>query len=267
MAFNRNIVFALGAWLLASATPLFATTSALVVIGTTGSSSITADLDDAARNIQAGLIARGLAPDAIEVLGLDPQAGKITRQVVLDSLQKRKSLAAADEFWLVLLGFSGRTADDAPAFQVTGPRLTAADLKSALDAIPAQQFVFIGTSDSGSFIPVLMSPNRSVLAATREEGEIDLPRFPEAWAETLKDQPASSWKALAAQAAVLTDKLYADGSLAVGEHARLGDPETGKILEAPFGTDATSTPAEKSQSDGSMALLNASDIKVRDPNA
>ncbi len=55
----------------------------------------------------------------------------------------------------------------------------------------------------------------------------------------------------------------------MGEHARLGDPETGKILEAPFGVDAPAKPEEKPQTDGSMALINASDIKVdlRKPNA
>ena len=41
------------------------------------------------------------------------------------------------------------------AFQVSGPRLTVTDLKPALDAIPAQQFIFVGTSDSGGFVTIL----------------------------------------------------------------------------------------------------------------
>ena len=62
---------------------------------------------------------------------------------------------------------------------------------------------------------------------------------------------------------------YAEDNLAVGEHARLGDPVTGKILEAPFGVDTVAQAAPKPQADGSMALINAADIKVEihKPNA
>jgi hypothetical protein len=261
MPLYRNIVFALSATLLTSL-PLFAAPHALIVVGTTGSSSITNELGGAVDNIRSGLTARGFASDAIEVLGRDPADGKVTRDLVLESLKKQQTLSSQDEFWLILLGFSGRTDEGAPAFQVSGPRLSADDLKSVLDAIPAKQFVFVGTSDSGSFVPLLLTKNRTVLAATREEGEIDLPRFPEAWAETLKEQPKASWKALAAQAAILNDKTYAESNLAVGEHARLGDSDTGRVLEAPFGVDAEAQPEEKPQVDGSMALVSASDIKV-----
>ncbi len=227
------------------------------------------DLTEVAQEIHDGLIQRGFASDAVEVLKAQTPDDKVTAERIRQSLKKRQTLAATDEFWVILLGFSARNEEGAPAFQVAGPRLSASDLKSALDAIPAKQFVLVGTSDSGGFIPILLSKNRSVLAATREEGEIDLPRFPDGWAAALKENPHASWKEMAARAAALTEKEYTDNNLAYGEHAQLGDPDTGTVLEAPFGADALAQPAPKPEPDGAMALVNASDIKVeiRQPNA
>jgi hypothetical protein len=255
-------VLAWGAGWLLCGLPLLAAQNALIVVGMTGSPSITTDLVDVAQEIQDGLVKRGFAPNAVEILKSQSPDDKITADRIIQNLKKRQALQPQDEFWLILLGFAGRSGEGAHTFQVSGPRLVDTDLKTALDAIPARQFVFIGTSDSGGFVPVLLSKTRSVLAATREEGEIDLPRFPKAWADALKENPNAGWEEIAARAAVLTDKALSDESLAVGEHARLGDPETGQVLEAPFGVDAVAKPAEKPESSGSMALINAADIKV-----
>jgi hypothetical protein len=248
---------------------LFAAQNALIVVGITGDSTTTSELTEAAQAIRDGLVQRGFPPQNVEVLepsGADNKV--ITGDLILQSLKERQTLSGTDEFWLILLGFSGRNEDDAIAFQVSGPRLTATALKTALDSIPARQYVFVGTSDSGAFIPVLLGRNRAVLAATRDEGEIDLPRFPEAWAEALKEEPKAGWKEIAARAATLTEKAYADDNLAVGEHARLGDPETGQVLEAPFGADSTASATDQPEPGGQVPLLNASDIKVdiRKPN-
>ncbi|MCE0521987.1 MAG: DUF3857 domain-containing transglutaminase family protein [Methylacidiphilales bacterium] len=259
---------AVACWLVSIASA-FAARNALIVIGTTGDPTISSDLLHVAQTIQGGLVQRGFAPDAIEILGAPTAGEKITGDQVLASLKKRQTLAATDEFWLVLLGFSGRSAEGAMAFQVTGPRLTVAELKPALDAIPARQFVFVGTSDSGGYVAALLQANRNVLSATKEEGEIDLPRFPEAWAAALKENPQAGWKEIAARAAAIIKQTYVTDNLAQGEHARLGDPETGQVLEPPFGVDTVAQPAQAPASDGSMALVNASDIKVeiRKPNA
>ena len=255
-------------WCLSSL-PVVASQNALIVIGTTGGPSVATDLAAVAQDIRDGLVQRGFASDAVEVLKPQTPEDKVTTDRILQSLKARQKLAATDEFWLVLLGFSGRNAEGVPAFQVAGPRMGASDLKLALDAIPAKQFVLVGTSDSGGFVPILLSKNRSVLSATRGEGESDLPRFPDRWAAALKENPRADWKAIATRAAALTEKEYSDDNLAFGEHAQLGDPGTGDILEAPFGAEALAQPAPKPEPDGAMALVNASDIKVeiRKPNA
>jgi hypothetical protein len=269
MQINRSHVLAWGACWTIFSSGLFAAQNALIVIGTTGSSSVTAELAGAAADIRDGLVQRGFAPKAVEIQKPGDSGGRVTAERVLQGLDRRRTLGASDEFWLVLLGFSGRSEGGQPAFQVSGPRLTAAELKAALDTIPAAQFVFVGTSDSGGFVPILLAPRRTVLAATREEGEIDLPRFPEAWAVALKEKRSESWAAIAARASALTEKAYVEGNLSAGEHARLGDPATGRILEAPFGADSVATAARDSGPGGAMALLDASDIKVeiQKPNA
>ena len=153
MSTFRYIACVAGACWLISVASAFAARNALIVIGTTGDTTISSDLLAVAQTIQGGLVQRGFTADSIEILG-GPTAGqKITSDQVLASLKKRQALAASDEFWLVLLGFSGRSAEGAMAFQVTGPRLTVAELKPALDAIPARQFVFVATSDSGGYVP------------------------------------------------------------------------------------------------------------------
>ena len=164
--------------------------------------------------------------------------GKVTRETILQKLSAAAGTCSADdEFWLVLYGHGGRSQGGAPAFQVSGPRLTAPDLKTALDAIPARQFVFIGTSDSGAFLPVLQNPRRAALSATRAEGEGGQPRFPAAWVSAFAENPKAAFAAIAARAAALVEQEYVSSSLAQTEHPRLADPSTGEILEAPFGVN------------------------------
>lgn len=240
-----------------------ASSRALIVIGTTGSVSVGQGLRQTATTIQQALEQRGFAPDAIEILASQEGGPKIGRDDVLARIKDAQKLSASDEYWVVLLGFSGETEDDAPAFQVSGPRLQAADLKTALDAVPARQFVFVGTSDAGAFVPILLGKAREVLSATAASGEIDLPRYPEQWATALKENPKATWKQLAARAADLTSKAYAQFGLAPGEHSRLGDPATGQVLEPPFGVDLAANDAPQAPSGGdSMELINVDDIKV-----
>jgi len=257
----RRIALIGGGWLLLGS-GLFGAQNAFIVIGTTGNSTVANDLAHVAQDIRDSLVRRGFAAKDIEILGPPSAETKVTLERVQQGLQARQNLAAKDEFWLVLLGFSGRDGEGKPTFQVSGPRLSVADLKTGLDAIPARQYVFVGTSDSGGYVAPLLKASRNILSATREEGEIDLPRFPEQWAAALKEKPKAGWKEIAARAAELTSQEYDSSHLVSGEHARLGDPETGKLLEAPFGVDKVAAPVEKAASDGSMALIDAADIKV-----
>jgi hypothetical protein len=241
-----------------------AASGALIVAGLSGTSSNAEEFQRLSGETRRLLAERGLPADRIEIL-----PGKPTREVILQKLQAAAgaSNSPEDEFWLVLYGHCGRSQGGAPAFQVSGPRLTAADLKTALDAIPARQFVFIGAGDSGAFLPVLQNPRRAALSATKNEGESSQPRYPAAWVSAFAENPKASFASIAARASALVEKEYVDSSLALTEHARLADPTTGKILEPPFGVDllAAKEPARTAPTGGPSTPGGPSvaDIKVK----
>jgi RNA polymerase sigma factor (sigma-70 family) len=202
--------------------------SALIVVGLLASDA-PEPIEALAAQTKSNLVARGWDTGRIEIL-----SGKVTREQIL---QKLRSLAGSsrDEFWLVLLGQSGKAQGGVPAFQVGGPRLTAPDLKAALDAIPGRQFVFIGTGNAGSFLPALGSERRTVLSATQAEGEPDQPRFLPAWVKEFAATPQAPVAEIAARAAEDVSEQCKQGNMAQSEHAQLTDPATGKTLDAPFG--------------------------------
>jgi hypothetical protein len=244
--------------------PLYGASKALIVTGLSGSSQNSEEFRRLSMETKRLLIERGLPANQIEIL-----SGAPSREAVLDQLKKAADGSAEDEFWLVLFGHGGTSRNGVPAFQVSGPRLTAEDLKTALDAIPARQFVFIGTSASGPFLPVLKSPKRAALSATKSESEGDMPRFPGQWVTAFGENPKASFARIGARAAVLTDEEYQKTSLAQAEHARLADPVTGTILEPPFGVNLEAPTEPVPVPEIAAELPKASEIKAepRKPKA
>jgi len=225
---------------LSAVTTLTPGPTALIVVGLLA--------DDAPDSINAlatqtkdNLVARGWEADHVEIL-----SGKVTREQIL---QKLRGIAgsAREEFWLVLLGQCGKTQGDIPTFQVSGPRLTAPDLKTALDAVPGQQLVFIGTGNAGSFLPALRSDRRTVLAATQAEGEPDQPRFLPAWVKEFGATPKASLVEIAARAANDVSEQCKQAQMAQSEHAQLADAATGKVLDAPFPVPTTAAATKETQ--------------------
>jgi len=251
--------------LLAMCITVHAASSALIVTGLAASPEDTDEFQRLAGETKRLLVERGFPQENITTL-----SGRVSREAVLQALQAAKPSAKDDEFWLVLYGHSA-TVSDEPAFQISGPRLTASDLKTALEAIPARQYVFIGTNASGSFLTPLQSANRNVLTATKGQDEDDQPRFPDEWIEAFGENPKASFARIAARAAALTEDQYKTNSLAQTEHARLADATTGTILEPPFGVDLsvkdpTAAHSNGTDDDGSVDLSKLT-VKPRDPNA
>lgn len=256
---SASCIVALAILLGCPASRLLADSSALIVTGLGGSSQNAEEFQQLAADTRAALEKRGIA--RVEVLDQN-----VSRDAVLAKLRETGA-GPDDEFWLVLYGISAPGRDGKPAFQVRGPRLTADDLKTALDAIPSRQSVFIGTSDSGGFVSALRDARRDVLAATAE-GESGQPRFCEAWTQALAANPSANFHAIAAQAADAVDKQYRNLQLAQGEHARLADASSDRVLEPPFGephTAAASTPVPGGKISAKGPL--PSEIKIEDPKS
>jgi RNA polymerase sigma factor (sigma-70 family) len=214
----------------ATTVPITPGPSALIIVGLIASDA-PEQIASLAADTKKNLVARGFDADHVEIL-----SGKVTREQIL---QKLHALAGSvrGEFWLVLLGQTGRAQAGGPAFQVSGPRLTAADLKPALDAIPGQQFIFIGTGNAGGFLPSLLSERRTVLSATMESGEPDQPRFLPDWVKQFAATPRAPFADIAARASADVSEYCKQSNIAQSEHAQLADPVSGKILNAPFGVN------------------------------
>jgi RNA polymerase sigma factor (sigma-70 family) len=221
-------------------TPASPGDSALIVVGLLASDAPEA-IEPLAGQIKSNLLSRGFDAGRVEIL-----SGKVTRDQILDKLHSLGG-AARGEFWLVLLGQCAKAQGGIPAFQVVGPRLTAPDLKAALDAIACRQFVFIGTGNAGGFLSILRHQRRTVLAATQAEGEPDQPRFVPAWAKDFAAEPKAPVAEIAARAAADVSEQCRQANIAQSEHAQLADPTTGMILDPPFGmnTNAPATVAGK----------------------
>ncbi|MEY2905661.1 MAG: hypothetical protein RLZZ408_132 [Verrucomicrobiota bacterium] len=216
---------------------------ALVVTG------LTADEEDAGTwRVCTDATVKGLKKKGVQASNIralpDSPSNPATRESILKALQGAESLGENDEFWLVLYGYCGTTIDSQPAYQVRGERLTASDLKKALSRIKARKFVFLGTSQSGGFLPFLRDSRTCAVSATAEEFEINKPRYPEFWSRTLESKPELSFRQTAVQAASLVADEYRRLQFAEGEHSRILG-ENGIISDIKAGTD--SIPSQPNQ--------------------
>lgn len=191
---------------------------ALIFVGLVTNRAQADRLHDQAAKLRTGLQARGLAADAIQILPARPDAPGLRRESILDALATVPP--TTPETWVILLGTvaPGRGAE--PSFQVSGPRLTAADFAAAVAKLPGNRFVLLGASAGGGFLPALLPvPGVEAVAATAISGEINEPRFPLCWAEALTAKPDAPFLALATDAAGRVAAIYRKDGIAQSEHA------------------------------------------------
>jgi hypothetical protein len=138
----------------------------------------------------------------------------------------------ADTFVLLLMGH-GSFDDLDYKFNIPGQDISAADLKFALDAIPARQLVVLATSASGGAIERLKKDKRVVVAATRAGSERNATKFARFWVEALRDPAADADKNLTVTALeaykyaqAKTQEFYKSQKRLATEHSVLED--TGK---------------------------------------
>lgn len=234
------------------------------MVGLTAGETQAARLQAHTQVLREGFAARGISAEAIRVLGVSGERPR--RADLLAALQPAASATVSDETWIVLLGTASVRGGE-PSFQVAGPRLTATDLAEAVKVLPGRKFVVIGTTASGGFLaPLLASPDVEAVAATADSGEVNEPRFAEAWAEALVAAPRASFAELAAAAAGRVASFYESRSLAQGEHARMIERASGKIIEAPFAPDAAPAVTSANRVAGSTPGISAAEIEIPKPS-
>ena len=241
-----------------------AASRAFIIVGLAAGETQASRLDTNAQTLREGFLARGFSADSITTLGASGE--RVRRDAILTALKPTAGPAAAnDETWLVLLG-SASARNGEPSFQISGPRLTATDLTAAVKALPGHKYVVVTTTASGGFLPPLLAlPEVDAVAATADSGEINEPRFAEAWAEALVAMPRATFAELAASAAKRVDAFYQSQSLAQGEHARLIDRATGKIIQAPFADATAPSPAPAAKAIKPTPAFSVADIDIPKP--
>jgi hypothetical protein len=191
----------------------------------------------------------GLPAESVIYLGEDPArdpariGGRSTREGIAAAVDRLAARARpGDRVLLVLIGH-GASATGVARFNLPGPDVTAGEFVRLLDRLSAQSVVFVNTaSASGGFVAALSGKDRTVITATRTDGERNQTRFGEffaaafaatdADADTDKDGRVSVLEAFLWARARVADSYNRDGQL-LTEHAVLDDNGDGKGTDAP----------------------------------
>ena len=225
-------------------------THLLVIVGLGG------DLENADRFHQwaATLVdaARGryaLPSESVVYLGEDPSrdpkriSARSTREGIAAAVGKLAELARPGDRVLIVLIGHGASATAGARFNLPGPDLTAPEFAKLLDRLAALSVVFANpASASGGFVAALSGKGRTIITATKTDGEKNQTRFGEyfaaafaatdADADTDKDGRVSVLEAFVWARSRVADSYNRDGQL-LTEHAVLDDNGDGTGTDAP----------------------------------
>jgi len=245
----RRVVAAAIALLLAVGVPAFAQGSHVLVIVGLGGDHENAERFHrwASAIVDAAKDRYGLPADSIVYLGEDPArdkariSGRSTRDAVEAAVTRLAAQARpGDRVFIVLIGH-GASATGEARFNLPGPDLAAPDFARLAGRFAAQQVVFVNTaSASGGFVAALSGKDRTVITATRTEGERNQTRFGEFFAEALstgdadmdKDGRVSMLEAYTWARLRVAESYERDGQV-LTEHAMLDDDGNGKGTAEP----------------------------------
>lgn len=206
--------------------------AAIIVVGLAADADQAKRLWEAADGIRFGLTKRGVPGPAIAVIP-EHRGGKARRGAFFAAAQAVKP--SVEETWLVLLGDAAPDRNGQPAFQVSGPRISADDIARTAASLPGEKYVVLAMANGGGLLrPLVRLPQVEAVSATAETGEPNEPRFPQLWAGALDDAPQATFRELASTAAARVEHFYVEHSLAQGEHAHLIDRPSGRVIGAPF---------------------------------
>jgi hypothetical protein len=165
------------------------------------------------------------------------QATRVNIEAKLGDLAKQTK---ADDHLVVMLIGHGSFDESDYKFNIPGPDITATELASLLDKIPAQQAVIDMTSASGGALPTLQKTRRIVIVATKSGTEKNATVFPRYFIEGLHDPAADADKnevitVLEAfrYAEAKTAKFYEELKRLSTEHPLIEDAGKGEGVKAP----------------------------------
>jgi len=172
----------------------------------------------------------GVAPEHVRALPPDSATAPLTRESAAAVMAElATAIPSTDTLFVVLIGHGSMQLE--PKFMVSGPDISAADVKDWLDAIPATRQVIVNTaSASAAFINALSRPERIVVTSTRGGDQPNATEFMEHFLKVLEegrgDQNRDGQLTLAElcdAASASTTQWYETEDFVVTENALLDD--------------------------------------------
>jgi hypothetical protein len=173
-------------WLLLAALPAHASIYYVTVAGLGGEPDYEQRFTANARDLDKLFKDSGSGGHVYTLTG--PQATRAHLTETLASVAH--DAGPEDDFVLMLIGHGSYDGTDYK-FNLVGPDITAAELASLCDRIPARrQLIINATSASGGSVAALEKPGRGVIAATKNGTEKNATVFARYWVEALEDPTA-----------------------------------------------------------------------------
>ena len=213
-------------------------THAVIVVGLGGEEQYRQRFHAEASQIYEALIDRhGLPPEHVTYLGEkvdvapDMISMRSTRANVLQLIAEiAQDAEPLDRLFVMLIGH-GTTGREEPQFNLPGPDLVPSDFTQGLMAFPTQTLALVHTGTaSGGFIAPLSGPNRILIAATRNERQLNATEFGQFFAAAIagddadldKDEQVSLLEAFLYTRHEV-ERLYEDENELLTENAVLDD--------------------------------------------
>lgn len=228
----------------------------LIAVGAPGESDFQSDLAEAAADWE-----KAAKASQKHFLTIGANAGTNALAELQQTLARERSVAGAQEFWLVLIGhgtFDGRDAK----FNLAGPDLSATNLATALAGFARPVVAIASFSASAPFLRALAATNRVVISATKSGYEDNYSRFAKYLARSVvdpaadldKDGQTSLLEAFLLASRGVSDFYDTEKRLAT-EHAILDDNGDGLGTAATFfqGIRAAKAPEANRALDGLRA--------------
>lgn len=169
---------------------IHAATYYVVVAGLGGEPDYEQRFTAAANDLDKAFKAQGPASHVYTLSGANATAARV-REIVSKVAREAK---ADDDFVLILIGHGSFDNVDYK-FNLVGPDLSATELATLCDRIPARrQLVVDTTSSSGGAVAAIEHPGRAVIAATKSGTEKNATVFARYWVEALQDPAADTDK-------------------------------------------------------------------------
>ncbi len=168
-----------------------------------------------------------------------------TREAITATIRAiARQTQAKDQFVLMLIGHGSFDGEDY-RFNIPGPDITARELGSLLDAVPARQLIVNATSASGAVLDRWKKLGRVLITATKSGDERNATRFAQFWVQALSSAEADRDKneiVTAAEAYEYAGRKVADtfkSDVAIAtEHAQLAGDSADRFVVARLGAAA-----------------------------